>query len=150
AWTLHMLRGMIGDPAFWTGIRDYYQTHRDGNATTADLRQAMEAASGMELSWFFDQWLTRGGFLKLRVGWTYDAAAKAVRLNIDQTQPAAPLRMPIEVSLEVEGESVPRMAKIEVRNQHDRLVIPLDKAPKSLTLDPRTVVLMDAVVERRP
>jgi dihydrolipoamide dehydrogenase len=41
-----MLRGLIGDAAFWKGIRDYYQRFRDGNATTADVRRAMEQASG--------------------------------------------------------------------------------------------------------
>jgi aminopeptidase N len=78
AWTLHMLRGLIGDAAFWKGIRDYYQRFRDGNATTADVRRVMEQASAQDLGWFFDQWLTRGGFLKLKVGWSYDAAAKAL------------------------------------------------------------------------
>ena len=48
-WTLHMLRGLIGDTAFWTGIRDYYRTFRDGNATTADFRHTMEQASGQDL-----------------------------------------------------------------------------------------------------
>ena len=146
AWTLHMLRGLIGDAAFWSGVREYYKQHRDGNATTADFRHAMEEASGRELGWFFDQWLTRGGFLKLQARWSYDAAAKAVRLEVEQLQAGAPLRMPIEVAFEVAGEVVPRTAKIEVRNQRESLTIPLDRAPKSLTLDPRTFVLMDTDV----
>ena len=65
SWTLHMLRGIVGDAAFWTGIRDYYRSYQNKNATTADLRRALEQASGRELAWFFDQWLTRGGFPKL-------------------------------------------------------------------------------------
>src|SRR5262249_42286440 len=48
AWILHMLRGLIGDEAFAAGIRDYYQTHRDRNATTDDFRKAMEKSSGKE------------------------------------------------------------------------------------------------------
>ena len=60
-WTLHMLRGIIGTEAFWTGIRDYYRRYRDRNASTADFRQVMEQASGQQLSWFFDQWLNRAG-----------------------------------------------------------------------------------------
>ena len=47
--TLHMLRGLMGDEAFWRGIREYYARHRDGNATTDDFRRAMEEASGREL-----------------------------------------------------------------------------------------------------
>lgn len=145
-WTLHMLRGIIGDAAFWSGIRDYYRQYRDRNAATPDFRRVMEEASGQELGWFFDQWLTRGGFLKVRARWTYDEAAKAVRIEVEQLQPGPPLRMPIEVGLEVAGEVVPRTAKIEVRNSRETLSIPLDRAPKTLTLDPRTFVLMDADV----
>ena len=31
-WTLHMLRSLVGDSAFFRGIRDYYAAHVDGNA----------------------------------------------------------------------------------------------------------------------
>ena len=149
-WTLHMLRGIIGDAAFWSGIRDYYRQYRDRNAATPDFRRVMEEASGQELGWFFDQWLTRGGFLKLQARWTYDAAVRAMKLDVVQLQPGAPLRMPIETAIEVEGEAAPRMVKIEVRNTRETLTIPLDRAPKSLTLDPRTFVLLDADVARAP
>jgi aminopeptidase N len=60
-WALHMLRDQIGTEAFWRGIRLYYQAHMNGLASTADLRGAMEQASGQDLSWFFNQWLTRSG-----------------------------------------------------------------------------------------
>jgi aminopeptidase N len=145
-WTLHMLRGVMGDAAFWSGIRQYYKEYRNGNAATSDFRRVMEEASGKELGWFFDQWLTRGGFLKIRARWTYDEAAKVVRIEAEQLQPGAAFRMPIEVGLEVAGEVVPRTATIELRNQKESLTIPLDRAPRGLTLDPRTFVLMDAEV----
>jgi aminopeptidase N len=147
-WTLHMLRGLIGDEAFWKGTRGYYQRFRDGNASTADFRRSMEEASGRELSWFFDEWLTRGGFLKLGVSWRYDATLKALRLEVEQRQSGAPLRMPIEVSVEVAGESASRVLGIEVKDARGTFTLPLDKEPVSLTLDPRTLVLMDAEVSR--
>jgi len=49
SWTLHMLRGVLGQDAFQRGIRAYYARHFNGNATTADFRQAMEEASGQKL-----------------------------------------------------------------------------------------------------
>ncbi|MEO8361973.1 MAG: M1 family metallopeptidase [Vicinamibacteria bacterium] len=147
-WTLHMLRGLIGDAAFWAGIRDYYKAYRDSNATTADFRRTMEAASGKDLGWFFDQWLTRGGFLKVRARWTYDATTKVLRIETDQTQSSAPFRMPIEVAIQVDGEAAVRSAQIEVLRAHDNFTIPMDKEPKSVTLDPRTLVLMDADVAK--
>jgi aminopeptidase N len=150
AWTLHMLRGIVGDAAFWTGIRDYYQRYRDGNATTADFRRAMEEASGKELGWFFDQWLTRGGFLRVRAQWSYDAGARAVRIEAEQVQPGAPLRMPIEVGILVDGEAAPRNSTIEIKDRRQVFTIPLDRAPGSLVLDPRTFVLMDAELAPAP
>jgi aminopeptidase N len=148
AWTLHMLRGLMGDEAFWTGIRDYYKRFRDRTASTADFRRSMEQASGTEIGWFFDQWLTRGGFLKLGVTWNYDAAAKELRLDVAQRQPGAALRMPIEVAVEIPGEATPRVLRIEVKAGRETFTLPLDKEPKGLTLDPRTIVLMDADLAR--
>jgi len=148
AWTLHMLRGIIGDAAFWTGIRDYYKRFRDGNATTADFRRTMEQASGQELGWFFDQWLTRGGFPKLSTRWSYDAPAKKLRLDVEQLQPGPPFRLPIELRLELEGEPRPRMERIDVRERRETLTLPLDRQPKALSLDPRMYVLMDAELAR--
>jgi aminopeptidase N len=146
AWTLHMLRGMIGDAAFWTGVRDYYKRFRDSNATTADFRQAMQQASGQDLTWFFDQWLTRGGFPQLRARWSYDAKAKQLRLDVEQLQPGPPFRMPIELGLEFEIEPRTHLERIEVQKQRETLTLPLDREPKSVTLDPRTYVLIDAEI----
>jgi aminopeptidase N len=148
-WTLHMLRGVVGDDAFWTGVRDYYRRYRDANATTADFRRCMEQASGRELGWFFDQWLTRGGFPQLRVRWSYGAAAKQLRIDAEQLQPGAPFRLPIEVALELDGEPRSRLERIELDKQREIVTLALDSAPKSVTLDPRTYVLMDAYVTRQ-
>ena len=146
AWTLHMLRGLIGDAAFWTGIRDYYRSFRDANATTADFRRTMEQASGQELGWFFDQWLTRGGLPKLRARWSYDAKAKQLRLDVEQLQAGPPFRLPIELAIDVEGDPRPCNDRIDVHKPRETLTLSLDGQPKSVTLDPRTYVLMDAEI----
>jgi aminopeptidase N len=150
AWTLHMLRGLVGDAAFWTGIRSYYRDHRNGNASTADFRHVMEDASGQDLGWFFDQWLTRGGFLRLRGRWSYDARAKQLRLDVEQLQPGPPFRVPLDVAIAVEGDEEPRHHRVETRSGRESLAIPLDAAPRTVTLDPYAYVLMDADVARAP
>src|SRR5205085_12177857 len=60
-WVLHLLRGQIGTPKFWAGIREYYRRYRDGNASTDDFRTVMEEVSGTDLGWFFRQWAYRSG-----------------------------------------------------------------------------------------
>jgi len=59
SFTLHMLRGVVGEELFFEGLLNYAQ-HPDliyGNATTADLQEVFESTSGMDLEFFFDQWI---------------------------------------------------------------------------------------------
>ena len=55
--TLQALRETIGDDAFFTLLRTWYETYKYGNATTADFIALAEQVSGQELSAFFDDWL---------------------------------------------------------------------------------------------
>jgi aminopeptidase N len=137
----------VGDEAFRSGIREYYRLHRDENASTADFRRAMEEASGQPLGWFFDQWLLRGGMLKVAGGWRWDAAAKALRLDLEQRQAALPYRMPVEVAIDVGDEGGPRIERIDLAERRQSFAIPLEREPRSVVLDPRTFVLMDAELE---
>jgi len=146
AWTLHMLRGVVGDAAFWAGIREYYRLYRDKNASTADFRRVMEEASGHDLAWFFDEWLTRGGMLNVRGRWSWDKGTLC--LDLEQLQAAEPYRMPVEVAIEVTGEKDRRTHRVELRERRQSFTIPLDREPRSITLDPRDFVLMDAEVAR--
>jgi aminopeptidase N len=148
AWVLHMLRGVVGDEAFRSGLREYYRLYRDQNASTADFRRVMEEASGRPLGWFFDQWLYRGGMLKVDARWRWDAAAKALRLDLEQQQSQAPYRMPVEVAIDVGDESGPRVERIDLAERRQSFTSPLDREPRSVVLDPRSFVLMDAQLSR--
>ncbi len=66
AWTLHMLRSMLGDTSFFRGIREYYRLHRHSSATSDDLCEVFERVSKKNLRWFFDQWLALIPLRRLR------------------------------------------------------------------------------------
>ena len=57
AWVLHLLREEMGADAFWRGFEAYTREHWQGSATSEDLRQAMEHASGRSLAAFFETWV---------------------------------------------------------------------------------------------
>ncbi len=63
AWVLHMLRFMLGDDVFFEGVSNYMSDPdlRYGTATNDDLEENMEAAAGIELGWYFDQWYYQEG-----------------------------------------------------------------------------------------
>ena len=145
SWTLHMLRGVVGDDAFQRGIRSYYQRHFNANATTADFRRAMEEASGQRLEWFFDQWLYKPGNLQITGRWHYDAVAKQVRVSLEQTQSDGQLfTMPLEIAIHSAGQAEPVVQRIQLNAKTQTFSIPVSVAPEDVRLDPNHWVLMDA------
>lgn len=117
AQVLQMLRGVLGTDNFWAGIRLYYQRFRNSNATDLDLQHAMEDACrasdacpayGQDLSWFFPQWLHRGGVMKVNGSWHYDAPAKQLDVTLDQTPNQGQLyQMPFQIGIEMPAPPSP-------------------------------------------
>jgi aminopeptidase N len=142
-WALHMLREQIGTDAFWRGIRLYYQAHMNGLASTADLRGAMERASGQDLSWFFTQWLTRSGVPTVAGTWRYDAAARQVVVTIRQAQTADPYRFQMGVGIVQTTGALPRVVQAQVAERETSITIPADAAPASVVFDPNVALLAE-------
>ena len=148
AWTLHMLRGLIGTEAFWKGIRTYYARHFNGNATTEDFRQAMEEASDIELGWFFEQWLYQGGVLAIDGGWRYHADRGVVTVDLAQTQATYQFAMPLDIAIHSAG-GVVRVERVELVDRQHTFEFAVDGTPTALALDPGVWVLMEASFVRR-
>jgi aminopeptidase N len=140
-WFLHMLRGQVGDEHFWKGIRAYYSKHRDKNASTADFLAEMEAASGQDLDWLFDQWLRRGASPKLAGDWRYDVSAQQVRLKLRQAHDGEPYRLPLEIGLKDTGGGI-TIQKVELAGPAGEFALPATAAPAEVVLDPNVWVLM--------
>lgn len=86
AWVLHMLRNLVGEEPFWTGIRRYLEEYRFANAETDEFRFAMEDATGQRLDWFFRQWVYGAGFPVLKVTKAWDDSSRTLTLTVEQTQ----------------------------------------------------------------
>jgi len=59
AYTVHMLRGILGNELFFEALMDYSQNpeYKYKNASTEDLQVSFENTSGMDLAFFFEQWV---------------------------------------------------------------------------------------------
>jgi aminopeptidase N len=146
SWILHMLRGRMGDEAFWAGIRAYYARYMNQNATTSDFQAAMEQASGLDLQTFFDQWLRDGGNPKLQGWWDYDVSARAVRIELNQTQTVGPMfEIPLEIGIYQDGQVLPTtIERVDLDGGFHRFVIPVDAEPTDVRLDPNSWTLFEA------
>jgi peptidase M1-like protein len=96
AMVLHMLRRLVGDDAFFDGMRRFYTEWRFRKAGTDDFRQAMEAASGRDLNAFFDAWIYGSSTPRLRLTYEVDGA-KQVGLKLQHLGDVVPT--PVTVTL---------------------------------------------------
>ena len=78
-----MLRRLVGDEAFFKGVRRYYREHRFTKAGTADLQKAMELESGRDLARFFERWVFDSGVPRLR--YATSVAADEATVHIEQS-----------------------------------------------------------------
>ncbi|NUT40766.1 MAG: M1 family metallopeptidase [Thermoactinospora sp.] len=61
AMTLHVLRGAVGDTAFFSILREWAARYKYGNADTARFISLSEEISGQQLDALFDAWLFKPG-----------------------------------------------------------------------------------------
>jgi aminopeptidase N len=140
---LHMLRGQVGERAFFDAIRSYYAKHRHATAVTDDVRAEMEGASKQSLGWFFDQWLRRAGYPEVTATWTYDAGTHEVVIRVAQSARFGAFRFPLTiVAIDSAGVAHRTTAQIVAADGASQQVrIPLAAPPATVALDPDVELL---------
>jgi aminopeptidase N len=132
SWVLHSLRGLVGDSAFFGGLRSYYQRYRNGNALSRDFAEVMKEASGQDLDWYFRQALTQPGYPVFTV--QSRRAGDSVAVELTQVQPAewGVYRIP-NLELRLNGAPV----RLDVSGRTTTRTYPLeDNGPVDVLVDP--------------
>ena len=129
---LHMLRRELGDEPFWRGIKRYVDRHAGGVVETSDLQRALEEASGVSLTRFFDQWLHRAGHPQLKIAYSWDEASHLARVEVSQKGDEWALAVPVEL---VVGSEVQRHV-LSVRHARELFYLPCTAAPTQAIFDP--------------
>ena len=104
SWVLHMLRHIVGEDAFFDILKTYYNSvHKHGTATTEDFQAICEQVSGMDLEYYFQQWIYEPGYPIYDYGWTSEIQGDGnykISGYIDQAQTDYPLfKMPLDISI---------------------------------------------------
>ncbi|MEO8433994.1 MAG: M1 family metallopeptidase [Pyrinomonadaceae bacterium] len=142
AWVLHMLRSRLGDDAFFRGVRDYYNSHRDSIATSEDLRMALERASGKKLKVFFDRWIYGSGHPVYELSST-QARAGSLTLVLKQVQVAEAFLDPVIIEVTA-GETKKRLT-MRPRNKLETLSLKIKGSPTTIVVDPDGNLLKEVV-----
>jgi len=139
---VRMLHTMLGEEIFRQGSDLYFARH-DGQAVTCDdFVQAMQDASGQDLTQF-KRWYSQAGTPQLRVRAEYQAAEKRYLLHFAQSCPSTPeladkqpFVIPVKLALlDKQGDELPLRLAGECEAQGTCRVIPITEAAQSVCFE---------------
>ena len=139
---LHMLRRLIGDHAFFAGVKKFYADNRFTKAGTDDLRRAMEATSGKDLNRFFERWIYDSGIPRLRYSTAVEGNELVVRFEQSGDIYDVPVTMAVTFADGKTTESV-----VIVNDATNEARIPLTGAVRSVEANPDGAAI--ALIEKR-
>jgi hypothetical protein len=97
---LHMLRRLIGDEAFFRGIRRFYAESRFHKTSTDQLRVAMEREAGRPLERFFERWIYGSTLPRVTFGYRIESTAAGQELVLHFEQSGELFDLPVTVTLQ--------------------------------------------------
>lgn len=157
AWVLHMLRMMfldlktMNEDIFNSILSTFYTRYRNKIATTDDFRRVVEEKSGMEMSWFFRQWIERADVPKYRFSYNVEPTLEKkfkVRCRVVQTEVPSDFRMYVPIRINFDDE---RFARVRVLIQgpvSEFELPPLPLWPEEVILNDMESVLCEVDTER--
>jgi hypothetical protein len=144
-WFYHMVRGRVGDTAFFGALRKLLADFTTKPMRVSDIRAAFLAAAPADsgLAGFLDQWLERTGAPVLEVDWwsLRRDSSGAVQLGIRQRQPGLPYALDLEVLLTLR-DSRTVLDTVHVRRREERFELELPVRAVDLRVDPNQRVLL--------
>ncbi|MQA29768.1 MAG: hypothetical protein GEU82_08010 [Luteitalea sp.] len=97
---LHMMRRLLGDDAFFRGVRRFYAESRFQKVGSEDLRTAMEAEAGRSLERFFERWVYGSALPQMSYSYRVEPGASGQEVVIRFEQAGELFDLPVTVTLQ--------------------------------------------------
>lgn len=143
---LHMLRGIVGDSTFFNILRTYSYdpSVAYGNAVTEDFQAIAENVSGLDLNYFFQQWIYGVNYPTYSVVWSknslggnlYDLA-----LKITQSSNSNPSFFTMPIQIKVNSSTGDTIITVFNNAQVQNFNITVANEPIAITVDPNNWIL---------
>ena len=146
---LQMLRVMLGEDIFWRGIARYTAEAGPRLVETRELRRALEAESGRELGWFFQQWVELDHVPEVRVSHRYNDGILSVTVAQAVGEGAPAYALPLQIAVgTADGRTVEASGWLD--DGQTVLQVPLDAPPRFVAFDPNAGLLLKLEEEQDP
>ena len=166
---LYMLQHVLGEENYRKSINLYLSRHGLQTVETWDLQKAIIDATGINMDWFFDQWIHRGGEPIYAVNWNVHAnigdnnsanvndlfppGQYDIEINVKQTQNrdivVGLFRMPVDIEfLYFDGSSEKRTVWVD--NSQHSFHFKTQKAPMTVVFDAGSRILKTLEMQKSP
>ena len=135
AFLFFMLRDELGEPAFQSGIREFFNANRFRHASWSDLQRTFETTGNASLDAFFQQWLNRTGAPTIKIEAASSTATDTgfhVAITLTQSAPAYRLRVPLMLSTDADSKTT----VVELNTQRQTFVVDSTNRVRTLSIDP--------------
>lgn len=147
--TLHQLRSILGDDAFFAGLKHYLTKNAFSDVESHELRMAFEEVTGEDLNWYWNQWFYAEGHPELKVSKKYNDADKTLTLEIEQAQNLSrnPLyRLPLMVDVYENGKATRH--PITVDKKENTFTFKVNGEPQWVNVDAKRTLVGEVKFER--
>jgi aminopeptidase N len=124
-------------------LHDYLTTRHAQTADTDDLLDTIRKSTGLELGWFFREWVFMAGHPEYRVEASYDKTARIEKVKVEQIQRVDAMTpvfdMPVELAFHGPGGE---QKEVQVRDhlRRQEFDVPLDFRPLWVDFDPDDII----------
>ncbi|GAA4002829.1 hypothetical protein GCM10022408_12880 [Hymenobacter fastidiosus] len=139
---LDMLRTYLGDDVFFAGLQKYLKDNALGNGEAHQQRLAMEAISGKDLNWFYNQWYYGTGHPVVSIDYAWDAAKKVQSVTVKQNQPGQPFQLPFAIDYYVNGK--PQRQRVMMTEASQTFTMALAAKPDLVDVDAEKTLVWQA------
>lgn len=148
---LHMLRGVLGDDVFWDVMYTYANDPvlSYDVATTEDFQQVAEDVSGIDLDYFFNEWIYGENYPKYIVTWGTEQPAEndhRLRIQVNQQNNSNPTFFTMPLQFNIETDVGDTLVTVFNNLQKQDFFFTLNSKPNNVLFDPDNWVMKTASV----
>ncbi len=144
---LHMLRGIVKDSLFFKILQSYAADPKYAYnvVTTENFQEIAESVSGMELDYFFDEWIYGKNYPDYSYSWgfTQNEDEYVVEINLKQKRNSDPLFFTMPLEILINTESGDTLFTVFNDSQDQNFKLSTKNKPLSLSIDPDNWILKD-------
>jgi aminopeptidase N len=148
---LHLLRHVVGDEVFFQALEGYLAAHAFSEVDSGDFQRSLEKETGLNLSWFFEDWIVGGGgHPSLQVSYLWVPERQEIDLTVEQVQADLPFEdlfhLPVDVEiLTAEGSQIHTLQLDEWTTQ---VALPASSRPQAVIFDSGNWLVAEIEVAR--